>query len=236
MKITKLLCVVGSLIVASTVTAQVFSFNFTPNQEIPDSNQNGISDTRTITGVSWPLPASGYYNTAVFLNIVGTPPFSANNSDYYATLVNPSTGLKSVLLNRVGKGESGFPFGYLDNGVSVKLSDSAANGDIHVYRNVVNPLGGTLTGTWAPDGRDVLPESVVTGDPRSKTLSQFNGINPNGDWILLVADIAGGQGLGTLASWGLEFTAVPEPQTYAMAVGLALLGFGGFRRFMLNKA
>lgn len=232
MKIKKLICVLCSFAVVSAVSAQVFSFN--ANTEIPDGDLNGVSFIGTVSGVTWPVAAPNPYNTAAFLNIVGTP--SAVNSDYYVSLVNNSTGQKSVLLNRTGKGEGLYPFGYLDNGFSVILKDSAANGDIHVYRTVLNPLGGTLTGTWAPDGRDVRPEDVITGDSRTKTMSQFIGINPNGDWTLFVADVAGGQGSGTITTWGLEFTAVPEPHAYAMAAGLVLLGFGACRRFTTKKA
>ena len=120
--------------------------------------------------------------------------------------------------------------------MNVKLTGNAANGDIHVYKRVSDPLGGILTGTWQPDGRDVSPESVTTGDARNKTMSQFNGINPNGNWTLFVADVAGGQGFGTIQNWGLEFTAVPEPHAFALAMGLALVGFGAYRRFAVKKA
>jgi hypothetical protein len=235
MKLVKLLSVVGSFAIASAVSAQVFTFNYTANSAIPDGDANGVSFVGNVSGVTWPAasPNTGY-STAAFMEIVGSP--IAYNSDYYATLVNNASGQKAVLLNRVGKGEAGFQFGYGDNGMNIKLKDSAANGDIHVYKRVTDPLGGILTGTWQPDGRDVQPESVTTGDARNRTLSQFNGVNPNGNWTLFVADVAGGQGNGTITTWGLEFTAVPEPQAFAMAAGLALMGFGAYRRFAVKKA
>lgn len=235
MKINKLVCVLGSFAVASVVSAQVFTFSYTANSDIPDGDANGISFGGNVSGVTWPLTAPYVtYSVDVLLNIVGNP--VAFNGDYYASLVNNATGRKAVLLNRVGKGEAGFPFGYGDNGMSIRLSDSAANGDVHKYQSKLNPLGGPLTGTWAPDGRDVAPDSVVSGDSRSKLLDQFAGINPNGDWTLFIADVAGGQGFGKITTWGLEFTAqVPEPQSIALVVGLALMGFGAFRRFALKN-
>lgn len=234
MKISKLLCIVGYFAIASAVPAQIFSRNFTANTVIPDGDLNGVyfATDPSISGIPWPL-AGGYYSVSVFLNIQGSP--VAYNSDYYASLVNNATGRKAVLLNRVGIGEP-VMFGYQDNGFSnVKLSDGAANGDIHVYRNVVNPLGGPLTGTWQPDGRDISPLDATTSTPRTSTLSQFNGINPNGDWTLFIADVAP-DGQGTLTTWGLEFTAVPEPQAYAAVAGLVLLGFGAYRRLAVKKA
>jgi hypothetical protein len=235
MKITKLLCVAGSFAVASVVSAQVFTFNYTANTAIPDGDANGVSFIGNVSGVTWPVAAPNTaYSVSAFLNIVGSP--IAYNSDYYASLVNNATGRKAVLLNRVGKGQAGYPFGYGDNGFAVKFSDNAANGDVHVYKTVSNPLGAALTGTWQPDGRDVAPETVVTGDPRGQTMSDFYGINPNGDWTIFVADVAGGQGFGTITTWGLEFTAVPEPHAYAMMAGLALLGFGAYRRFAAKRA
>ena len=85
----------------------------------------------------------------------------------------------SVLLNRVGS-TAGNPYGYSDSGLSVTLSDSAAN-DIHTYRSVVSlAAGAPLTGTWQPDARITDPGSVVNTDSRSAFLSSFNGSNPNG--------------------------------------------------------
>jgi hypothetical protein len=52
-------------------------------------------------------------------------------------------------------------------------------------------------------------------------LSVFNGMNPNGDWTLFLAD----QGAGdeaTLTGWTLSLTAVPEPAVPLLG-GLATL-------------
>ena len=106
----------------------------------------------------------------VSLHIVGTPdanPF-AFNGDLYVYLVHDS-GF-AVLLNRVGA-MLGVPFGYDDNGVMIVLDDAAANGDVHLYRNVVTPaLGAPITGAWRPDGRATDPNVVLNTDPRTALL------------------------------------------------------------------
>ena len=61
---------------------------------------------------------------------------------------------------------------------------------MHFYQNTLN-LGGTaLTGTWQPDARGPgvftgfgVTESLGTGG-RLNTLTQFNGLDPNGTWTL----------------------------------------------------
>ena len=124
-----------------------------------------------------------------------------------------------MLLNRVGRTGSA-PFGYLDNGLQVTLSDAAANGVVHTYQTVSNPAGGTLTGTWAPDGRSVSPFDTVTGEPRTATLSGLNDQSSGGAWTLLIADLSTG-GVGTLANWSLTSTgsSVPEPANWGWVTG-----------------
>jgi hypothetical protein len=71
-------------------------------------------------------------------------------------------------------------------------------------------------------------------------LSTFNGLNPNGDWTLVLADVVGGGGQAHLVSWGLEIQAVPEPANLASAtlVGLLALAYGSraaWRRRQPNR-
>jgi hypothetical protein len=54
-------------------------------------------------------------------------------------------------------------------------------------------------------------------------LDSFNGLDPNGSWTLYIADVASGGGFGTLRSWGLEITAIPEPTPAALLVCYALV-------------
>lgn len=115
--------------------------------------------------------------------------------------------------------------GYDDTGFSITLSDQAAHTDIHNYRNESVPGAGTpLTGTWKPDGRNVDPLVALDTTPRSTFLSSFAGLNANGRWSLFAADAHGG-GASQIDSWQLNIMAVPEPETYASAVGAALVGF-----------
>ena len=46
-------------------------------------------------------------------------------------------------------------------------------------------------------------------------LDALNGLNPNGSWVLFLADLSGG-GQSTITSWDLDITAVPEPANVAM--------------------
>jgi len=218
--------------VALTASAQVFTFNIDPSQQsIPDANANGVTFVGTVSGVDTsgqPLRVS-----AVDINLQGNP--IANNGDYYMTLVQENTGLKAVLLNRVGKPENSGA-GYADNGFNIRLSDDSPN-DVHAYQNVLgHQYQSPLTGTWQPDGRNVDPNTVTFDRSGGlRTLAVFYGQNPNGNWDLFVADLASG-GLGKLVSWGLEIAPVPEPHQYALVAGIALIAFGIYRRYALKAA
>jgi autotransporter-associated beta strand protein len=134
------------------------------------------------------------------------------NGDLYAA-VGHDTGY-SVLLNRPGK-RAGKAFGYGDSGLNVTFDDSAANGDIHSYRQTLNgshatALGGSLTGSWAPDGRLVNPSLVGLADSRTALLSGFNGLSADGEWRLHVADMSSG-GTHHLESWGVKIETTSAP-------------------------
>ena len=145
---------------------------------------------------------------------------TAWNGDLYAQLVGPS-GTLSVLINRPGVTDPANA-GYGDPGFSVTLSDSATT-DIHEYPFLpggptFNPSG-QVTGTWQSDGR-----TDPTTSGRTKPLSQLFGQNPNGNWTLLVADLANGN-RAQLNSWSLTITTspVPEPAATMALSGIALL-------------
>jgi len=256
MKTLAKMTLLAALTVASlTVSAQVFNFTLdsgtdpnNPANAIPDGDSNGLSDTRIISGAG-PFPL-GFF-TKVKLDIEGYTyfgiPVNPINGDYYATLTHVSSGLKAVLLNRVGFPES--PNGYGDAGFNVTLQDfvtpasSTAANDIHTYQNVLGHVfQSPLTGVWAPDGRSADPSKVTMNRADAinqplKMLSVFSNahIDPNGQWTLFVADLSQG-GQGKLVSWGLEFVAVPEPREYALIAGLALVGFALYRRYGLKAA
>lgn len=208
--LTKCGLVVLSCLGPTALTAQVTeNENYPVGLPIPDNNASGLA-------VTVPFSSTEVFQITdleVSLDISG-----GFNGDYYAYLTHDS-GF-SVLLNRVGR-DAGNAFGYPDSGLDVLLDHSAGNGDIHTYQSVLNPGGGVLTGTWAPDARTQDPSFVLDTSPRSAFLSSFNGLDPNGDWTLFIADLDPGS-YGTLQSWGLNVTGVPEPST----LGLLLLGSG----------
>jgi hypothetical protein len=203
------------------------------NLNIPDDGST-VSDTHTVTA-----DFNSIVSLTVTLTVIGIGD-GAWNGDYYATLTHGSA--LSVLLNRTGT-RAGSTVGYGDNGFNnITFDDSAANGDIHTYRFTLKgnnsiPLGGPLTGTWAPDGRNVDPNGVLDTTGRSAYLSDFSGLNPNGDWTLAISDLSSG-GTGQLTSWSLQITAVPEPSEFeAMAaIGLLIYAFvRGGNRFISRR-
>ena len=184
----------GGAVVAQTTT----NVTFTVNQAIPDGDPSGLASTQTLIFSSIP----NFSDLTITLNITG-----GFNGDYYAYLVN-NTGGFAVLLNRVGKTASN-PVGYSDSGFSITLSDASPN-NIHTYQTVSDPGGGTLTGTWAPDGRNVDPSVVTDTSPISATPSSFSSERtPSGTWTLLLADLDYGE-QGTLQKWTLTVTAISE--------------------------
>jgi subtilisin-like proprotein convertase family protein len=203
---------VACVLATGSALAQTYtvSDNYSIGTAVPDNNPSGLAESETFSAPG----ITAITSLTVSLDISG-----GVNGDYYAYLAYGS-GF-SVLLNRVGK-DAGDPTGYGDSGLNVTLADGVANGDIHVYELTLNPEGGALTGTWAPDGRTADPSVVTTSSPQLAPLSSFNGLNPNGNWTLFVADMDPG-GVGTLESFALNVTGVPEPGTCAL---LALGGAG----------
>lgn len=191
----------------------VFSYTNDVNQIIPDGNPTGLSSSITLSGFT----AAEILDVNVYVNISG-----GFNGDLYGYL--SFGGDTVILLNRVGKTGSD-PFGYGDAGFLISLDDQALT-DIHLYGG---NSGAQLTGSWQPDGRDVDPQTVLATDPRTTSLSIFNGQSPNGTWTLFFADMTGGE-VSTLQSWGLQITAVPEPTTIALGAFAGLAGFGALFR------
>ena len=196
-------------------SASAATFVFNPNLPIPDNSILGVANTQTIS-----MPPGFITNVKLSLEIAGSPTASnAFNGDFYAYLQH-STGF-SVLLDRVGRTTSN-PFGYGDSGFNVTFDDAAISGDIHRYRDLVNPAGGVLTGIWQPDGRLTNPNSALLTDPRPALLSSFNGLDPNGAWTLFVADVSP-ISTGTLKTWTLDVTTTPIPEPGTIGFGILLL-------------
>jgi len=201
----------------SVVRGQTYTNNV--NSTIPDGNPVGLVSTTTVSGL-----ANVISSIQVNLDITG-----GFNGDLYAYLLGPQGGF-AVLLNRVGMSSSN-AFSYSDAGFNITLSSGSQN--IHFYQDVTNTLGGQLTGTWAPDGRNISPGSAPNIFDTAATSANFDlfaSTIPNGDWTLFIADLASGGGQTTLVSWGLTIVTVPEPQTWMLIAG----GFGALlatRRF-----
>jgi len=218
--------VVMALVVSAGVAvgqgATNFSFNI--NEAVPEGSPLGLTLATNLT-VSG---GGGISDVTVSLDITG-----GFNGGLYAYLVGPAGGF-AVLLNRTGVG-GGNMFGYADAGFDITLDDSAANGNIHYYENVLDPNGGQLTGAWAPDGENVDPEGNQVGSAAATaTLASFDGTNPDGTWELFVASLSGGD-QSTLVSWGLTISTVPEPSTSALAaVGLVVLLIIRYRGMWCN--
>lgn len=215
--------VAGMVLCAGAAMGQVYTFNFTNSVTVPDATIEGMALATNLTGMSGAIN-----NVNVTLNITG-----GFNGDLYAYLAGPTGGF-AVLLNRVGVSNNATQFGYANSGfANVLFADSAAN-SIQYYQNFSPTLNlnGQLTGTWQPEGVNLDPQSSPSsffGAPQSALLGSFNGSNPNGVWVLFLADVAAGS-QSTVVSWGLAITTtVPEPSALALT-GAGLMAFLGCRR------
>jgi hypothetical protein len=157
--------------------------------------------------------------------------------DLYAYLLH-DTGF-SVLLNRPGRSAAN-PFGSAAGGLTLTFDDRAA-----VDAHTTSPGSAPLSGLRQPDAREIDPAHVLDTSVRTAYLSNFNGLDPNGQWTLFIADLAAGY-RATLVRWGLEIeperaNPVPEgvmtlPILAASLAGLAIARRRGrFDRRRLNK-
>ncbi len=223
MKIRFSLTAVAVVFLTAAACAQnSYSFTNTVNQSVPDGSPSGLTLSLNVSGVSGPIT-----DISLSLNIGNAPASTAFNGDLYAYLVGPNGGF-SVLLNRVGVG-TGNAFGYSDMGFNVTFGLGALS-NIHFYQQggTFNLTGGQLTGTWAPDGRNIDPQSAPAAfdAPGTAGLDSFVGTNPNGTWILFIDDVSGGN-TAQVNTWTLNVTTIPEPSMWA----LTALGAAAFIRF-----
>lgn len=227
MKTNEWIILAAAALLCTTSAQAAYLASTDVNNEIPDGVADGLAST---INVSIPASQIAPGSLSVVLNISGS-----YSGDLYAYITH-GAGF-AVLLNRVGL-DSSASSGYGDSGFNVRFSDSAANGNIHYYHQVTTPLFGIqLTDMWAPDGRNVSPYLINGTETPTAMLSSFDGVNPNGEWMLFVADVNGGD-VHTLTSWGLEIAAVPEPSSYGLvaAVLAVILAVNPFRRPSLTNS
>jgi len=190
---------------SSSFAATTWSQTWNVSTAIPDNDDVGFADTRTIN-----VPdITEIENVTVTINLSG-----GWNGDLYAYLVHDS-GF-SVLLNRPGRSESN-PDGSATVGMQITFDDSAAS-DVHT---AIPMSGGGVIGTYQPDGRITDPLVVLDTDPRPAMLSSFIGLDASGTWTLFVADQNPGDE-STLQSWSLTIVGVPEPGAALLAIFGAL--------------
>ena len=194
---------------ASAAVDYSFTFNsgFENSGNITDGNPSPWSDTRTVSGIT----EAAIGSVSIQVNLSG-----GYNGDLYCYLSH--AGVLIPLLNRVGTG-TGNAFGYSDAGLNLTFTDAAAH-NIHSYQTV---SGYSITGgaTWQPDGRTINPVTSVPSAfdaAGTVTFANLTGLNPNGDWTLVFADLSTGGGQAQVLSWGVSVTAVPEPINVALGI------------------
>lgn len=179
------------------VRATTIIESWTINAPVPDNSSVGMSDVRLLN-----VDIPEITEVTVTLNVTG-----GWGGDFFAYVVH-SSGY-TVLLNRIGRSSTDL-LGNAASGLQLTFTDSALT-DVHVAPNSASPL----IGIFQPDGRTADPSVALTTSPRTALLSSFNGLAAGGTWTLFVADVSPGDG-GTVQSWGLKVTGVPEPATVAL--------------------
>jgi subtilisin-like proprotein convertase family protein len=208
---------------SATAQTTTTSTNFTVGVGVPDDDPSGVASAKII---STPIA----YITKVRVNAKLSGTF---NGDIYCYLAHGGTN--SILLNRVGR-DATHTLGYSDKGFDLVFDDASTNGDVHVYRTKTGILSGPLTNSWVADGRRSNPTNVVTGDVRTNgLLNVFNGMNPNGEWVLFVADLAAGD-LYTVDNWGLEITGYTPPSIVSAPAGATAECSSGSPTFSVSAA
>ena len=195
------------LISVATVARADFTITrtsvFDVDQLVPDTEQYFNRQETNLGGFT-------ILDVNVGVVLTGLAGDGAYAGDYYVHLAHTDApGAYAVLLNGIGRTDTD-GFGSNANGLNVTLDDSAAAGDIHSAPFDPTSLApSALTGTWAPDAREIDIASVTTGSPRTAFLSNFNGLSTDGEWRLLVADDSAGAS-ARLTSWSLSITYAPD--------------------------
>lgn len=122
---------------------------------------------------------------------------------------------------------------------TVGFNTSTGEGFVGEAANI--PAGGyrtSVSGPWDAAGNPKGGNHNAGQFTSFATDSGFVGLAPaqaNGTWTLRIRD-GGINDVGDVSAASLTITAVPEPAHYAMAVGLGLIIFAGYRRYSPAKA
>ena len=188
---------VVALLLGAPAAQAVLITSWPVNTAIPDGNSSGLVSVQSVAA---DFDRIGRLSVTLEID-------RGWMGDLYAYLLH-DTGF-SVLLNRPGR-TAATPFGSGATGLALTFDDRAPS-DAHI-----TPAGAApLSGLRQPDARETDPGSVLDSSPRTAYLSSFDGLNPNGQWTLFVADLAAGD-RATLVRWGLEIEPAktnPVPET-----------------------
>ena len=200
------------LLTGATCYGALYNYNSSPGQTIPDGNPGGFQDTITVSGIEPVLQS-----LIVYINVTG-----GFNGDLYAYLYHEGSSV--TLLGRIGSSDAN-PFGSSTAGFGDGLSTYNNGGTYYGFKLDDLATGGVHDA--AGNGNN----AVVGGyQPYSSMNTTFAG-NPNGNWTIFFADMAGGGGdsSSSLASWGLGIEVVPEPVNVALGIfgGMGVVLIGG---------
>jgi Flp pilus assembly protein protease CpaA len=178
---------------------------------IPDYNGTGINQTMTIAG----LTAGTNYQLNLGINLSALDAGILGDLKIYLQHTLVSEGVTMVnqtrtILDRVGV-EAGDLTGSLATGLNVIMSDSGA---FNVQGSPTDSAA-PLTGTWQPASL-LGGSSFGLSTMGTKSDGSFNW---NGDWALVVADLANG-GTMRLDSWSMQFSDLSASGTSVGTAGL----------------
>jgi hypothetical protein len=110
-------------------------------------------------------------------------------------------------------------------GGSTVLTNASFTFDDQAMQFMPNTNPPLVSGTYLPSNYEPLQGMPLPApqQPYGSLLSVFNGINPNGEWRLYVADDGSGDS-GSIQGWSLEVTLVPVPGALIALIGSALFG------------
>ena len=191
---------------------------------IPDNNLSGVAFSLNFNDSS----VSQISGMTVSFAITG-----GWNGDMYAYLSHGDGQV--VLLNRIGRslatpdgsGTSGFDLN------TFALSSAPLLTDVHA---AAGTTAAPLVGTYAPDGRKILPTAdapTFDGAARDATFTTLLGSDPNGNWTLFFADVGPGNPF-TLTEFRIV-AEVPEPVTWGLLAFATIFGGGQLLRLARQR-